>query len=289
MQGLHRYPVKSMAGEALSEATVAPGSGVAGDRAHAVLDVETGKVASAKHPKRWGSLLACRARLVDPADARGPVTIDLPGGAARSDHDDFDDRLSAAFGRSARLIAAPPALATYAQVKPGSERVGSTPLAIGSGSGTFFDVAPIHLVTTASLERLAALRPASSFAVGRFRPNLVIETPDAGFVEDDWVGRIVAIGDHMRLCITDPCPRCVMVTLAHDGITADPGALRAAAEHHLRFFPLLARKVASVGVYASVVRGGVVRVGDPVRLEQPAPLRRAAAFARAIGRAVWRR
>ena len=44
---LRRYPVKSMLGEALDVAPI-QARGVAGDRAYALIDVETGKVVSAK-------------------------------------------------------------------------------------------------------------------------------------------------------------------------------------------------------------------------------------------------
>ncbi len=57
---LWRYPVKSMRGEELNSAEITT-RGLRGDRAYAVIDAETGKVASAKHPKKWGRLFDCRA------------------------------------------------------------------------------------------------------------------------------------------------------------------------------------------------------------------------------------
>ena len=66
---LVRYPVKSMAGEALSSARVLPEHGLQGDRAFAVLDVRTGRIASAKHPRLWGGLLDYRPRFVEPPAA----------------------------------------------------------------------------------------------------------------------------------------------------------------------------------------------------------------------------
>jgi hypothetical protein len=50
VRALWRYPVKSMLGEELDEVDLSEG-GVVGDRAYALRDRETGKVASAKHPK----------------------------------------------------------------------------------------------------------------------------------------------------------------------------------------------------------------------------------------------
>lgn len=293
LQALLRYPVKSMAGEALTVARVLAGHGLHGDRTHALLDVETGRVASAKHPRRWGALLDCRARLLDaPVDeARpGPVSILLPDSTeVRSDHDDVDRTLSVALGRPVRLIRKPPPQATYDEVKPGQDAARGAPLAVGAGTGTFFDFAPIHLVTTASLDHLRQLRPASNFAVARFRPNLVIDTMTGpGFVENEWIGQIIAIGDRVRLFVTFPCPRCVMATLAQGVLPADAEVLRTVARHNRQLFALLARQMPTVGVYATVVQGGTVRLGDPVRLEGRAPLQRAAAFLHAIKRRIWR-
>ncbi len=117
----------------------------------------------------------------------------------------------------------------------------------------------MHVLTTATIGRLAELCPEGRFDARRYRPNIVVESTEgeSGFVENDWVGRTVAIGDAVRLKIERPCPRCVMTTLAQGDLPADPTILRTAAQHN----------EANVGVYASVVAGGKVRRGDPVRLE----------------------
>jgi hypothetical protein len=88
---------------------------------------------------------------------------------------------------------------------------------------------------------------------------MVVQTPmgEKDFVENAWIGKIIAIGDAVRLSITGPCPRCVMTTLAQGDLPKDPGILRAIAQHN----------DANVGVYASVLQGGKVRRGDTVRLE----------------------
>ncbi len=48
---LWRYPVKSMMGEELNASLVTE-RGLLGDRAHALVDRETGKVVSAKEPRK---------------------------------------------------------------------------------------------------------------------------------------------------------------------------------------------------------------------------------------------
>jgi uncharacterized protein YcbX len=124
--------------------------------------------------------------------------------------------------------------------------------------GTFFDLAAVHLVTTATLDRLRALAPESRFEARRFRPNLVVDVPGAagGFVEQGWVGRTLAVGAGVVLRVVGPCPRCVMTTLAQGDLPKDPGVLRTAARN----------AGGNVGVYAEVVRGGRVGRGDAVAL-----------------------
>jgi uncharacterized protein YcbX len=188
------------------------------------------------------------------------------------------------------LTATPPPQATYDEYHADRDASTGEPLAVGAGTGTFFDFAPIHLVTTATLAHLRKLGPGSSFEPTRFRPNLVIDTGAVeGFLENDWLGQVIAVGDDVRLCVTFPCPRCVMTTLAQGDLGADPEILRTAATHNLQFFALLGKKLPTVGAYATVVQGGEVRVGDSVRLVGRSPLRRVGAFAHAIKRAERRR
>ncbi|TLY26120.1 MAG: MOSC domain-containing protein, partial [Nitrospirae bacterium] len=77
------------------------------------------------------------------------------------------------------------------------------------------------------------------------------------FAEQAWIGRTLAIGDEVRLSITGPCGRCVMTTLAQGDLPTDSGILRTAVQHNQ----------GNVGVYATVVRGGMIRRGDRVRLD----------------------
>jgi uncharacterized protein YcbX len=124
--------------------------------------------------------------------------------------------------------------------------------------GTFFDCATVHLVTTATLNRLRDCYPHGRFEGQRFRPNIVVDPVggEQGFAEDAWIGHTLAIGDEVRLHITGPCGRCVMTTLAQGALLNDSEILRTAVQHHQ----------GQVGVYAAVVRGGTMRRGDRVRL-----------------------
>src|SRR6266446_6439949 len=103
---LWRYPVKSMMGEELN-ATEVTEHGLLGDRAYALVDAETGKVASAKNPRVWPNLFDFRAAYVEPprnAQPLPPARITLPDGESlTTDRADVEPRLSAAVGRPVRL------------------------------------------------------------------------------------------------------------------------------------------------------------------------------------------
>ena len=69
--------------------------------------------------------------------------------------------------------------------------------------GTFFDCAVIHVLTMATLDRLRELYPQGRFEVRRFRPNIVVQTSTGAtdFVENDWIGRELTIGQDVRLSL----------------------------------------------------------------------------------------
>src|SRR3989442_6402734 len=109
IRALWRFPVKSMLGEELDAADLGD-AGIVGDRAYAIRDRATGKVASAKHPKLWPDLLGCRAAFVEssrPASGPPPARIDLADGrSALSDAADLDAVRSGFFGRAVELACA---------------------------------------------------------------------------------------------------------------------------------------------------------------------------------------
>jgi uncharacterized protein len=260
------------------------GTGVVGDRAYALVDGETGAVASAKDPRRWAALLGFSARYsAEPGRGR-PLTITLPDGAEISSADpDIDRQLSSAAGRTVTLTGTPASGATYDEVWPdidglapeefvASLQTGQT----GAGEavtanqvgmlapGTFQDVSPITILTTASLRAAQRLHPAGDWDPRRFRMTILIEADGEGLIENDWLGRTLTIGT-VRLSILAPTPRCVMVTLAQPHLGADRSVLTTLARHNRAEVPGSGR-FACLGAYASVDLGGTMGVGDNVEL-----------------------
>jgi MOSC domain-containing protein len=261
---LWRYPVKSMMGEELNSSEISD-HGLLGDRQFAVVDRATGKVGGAKNPRKWGNFFDFRASYLQ-APRSGtrisPVRITLPAGeVVTSDQADLEQVLSCAFGRDIEFeeVSSVERTSDVAEEYwPDMEGLDhrDTVTNFEMPAGTFFDTALVHLLTTSTIDRLSELYPQGRFEVRRFRPNIVVATDDAGFVEDKWIGRTVLIGDAVRLAITDSCARCVMTTLPQGDLPKDSGILRTAAQHN----------GVNVGVYAAVISRGTVRRGDAVVL-----------------------
>ena len=276
---LRRYPVKSMLGESVRGACLTP-RGIGADRTHAVLDIASGKVASAKKPSQWRALLSCAARACggsqqDPSSS--PIEIVLPDGRTLEGTDaGVNAALSGILQREVRLIIKAPEGAQIERALPdevldlGTARnVGFQVSTLGTGSppGTFFDYAPIHLVTNVTVQRISAIA-GTHIEPLRYRPNIILDAPALpAFVENDWSGCILAIGANVRLQIIVPTPRCAVPTLAHGELPERPDALRVVAKLNRVAIPGKGQHPC-VGAYARVLADGYVECGDPVRLQR---------------------
>jgi len=286
IRALWRFPVKSMRGEELDAADLSDG-GIVGDRAYALVDRETGKVASAKHPKLWPNLLGCRAAFTEPprpGDKLPPARIELAdGNSVLSDAADVDDVLSRFFGRDVELARTAQNGYTIDQYHPDVEnydpeghrdevaeaRLGAAffnepglPSAVPEGS--FFDLFPLSVLTTSSLDQLSELEPQSRFDARRFRMNVIVDTPAPGFVENEWLGRTLAIGDDVKLGVALPDPRCVMPSLAQEDLPKDSQILKALARHNR--IDVAGTLYPCAGVYAVAEATGTIRRDDRVSL-----------------------
>jgi len=123
--------------------------------------------------------------------------------------------------------------------------------------GTYFDVFPIHILTTSSLKTMSSFNSTAVWDVRRFRPNFVIATNEElrGLPEANWGGRNLKLGT-MELHCEIPTTRCSMTTHAQNDLPKDASVLRSIVKEASQ----------NLGVYASVVREGRVSEGDTVEL-----------------------
>jgi uncharacterized protein YcbX len=253
-----------MLGEELNSSDVTE-RGFVGDRAYALIDQKTGKVASAKNPRKWGRLFDFRSVFIEPpqvVENIPRVRITFPDGTNFfSDQDDIDYSLSNVLGQNVRLMRASLEKPSYEEYWPDIDGLAQREKVTDEmmPSHTFFDIAVIHLLTTSTINRLRELYPEGRFEVRRFRPNIVMESAsgEKEFIENLWIGKNISIGKDVMLRVTGSCTRCVMTTLPQGDLPKDLGILRTVARYNQ----------VTAGVYASVHRGGTIRRGDPVRLE----------------------
>jgi uncharacterized protein len=202
---LHRWPVKSMAGDDLPALDLDAG-GAPGDRAHAVVDVHRDKLLTAREAPR---LLAWRARY---EGAR--VVLTAPDGAERGwDDDDMAQALADDLGRAVGLRHDP----------QGMQDLGCTVLV------TF----------EATVRALPGWRD-----LRRFRPNLHLDGDAPAFAEEGWEGRRLHVGDAVELELLHPCERCAIPTRDPDTQRKDAGLLRWLAREHDTLFGINARVLA---------------------------------------------
>lgn len=263
---LRRYPVKSMLGEEVAVAELDE-RGVRGDRALALVDVSTGRVATAKHPRLWRALL----RMAAAHDGSG-VRIVLPDGSTLGAGDaDADAVLSDLLGRPVRLAARRPAGAKVERPAPedvlehGVEAevpFETLEIAQGAPGAGFVDYAPVHLITTGTADHIG-VDPV------RYRPNVLVAGPPGQppFVEDSWVGREIRIGEVLLRGLL-PTPRCAVPTLEHGALPREPRAVLALLAGHRVDVPAFG-VLPCAGLYAEVVAPGRIRAGDEVVVDRP--------------------
>jgi uncharacterized protein YcbX len=244
--GLWRHPVKSLQGEPLATARVGA-DGVLGDREWGIRDERTGRILTAR---RRPELLGASASYVD----RTPL-VTLPDGRTVLGAGPGTDRALSDW--LASPVALVPSLGQAGRAEFFVDATDDTSQAVEwtMPTGRYVDTAPVLLLTTASLRSGAGLHPDGTWNPRRFRPNILVDLDDEGWVEDGWVGQTLRLGS-VELVPTQPCVRCTMVTRAQPGLDADTDVFRTLARHHR----------GHLGVWCDVTVPGSVSVGDRVSL-----------------------
>ena len=231
---LHRWPVKSMAGEPV-DALRLDTRGAAGDRTHAVWDVHRGaprRLTARQAPAllAWGAAYpgADGASLV-PEDPPSPV-LTAPDGATTYAWEDpaLPGALAASLGREVALR----------RDLRGQQ-----------------DLADSVLVTSAATHAALEAELGAAIDLRRWRTNAHVELDAAPYAEEGWEGAQLRIGD-AELDLLHPCERCVIPTRDPDTQDKWSGLLKHLFREHRGLFGMNARP-----------RGpATIRVGDPVVL-----------------------
>jgi uncharacterized protein YcbX len=277
VDAIMRFPIKSLLGESLEECEIVV-SGLLGDRGHALVDPSTGKIASAKQPNLWRDLLGFRARTTSQTDPRSITVSDGAGNKIDVSDPDFDAKVSELLGKMIKLINVRPTGIELNRARPDevmTEGMDATvtqdvlAIAAAAPDGGFFDFAPLHVMTSASLNAIRSAAPAASIHAERYRPNIVIETPPSMvFGENKWIGRKLRIGQSVSLEVIAPTPRCAVPMLAHGTLPQSREAVAAVNTLNKIEFPLLGPGTfPCLGAYAKVITTGAVSCGDRVILE----------------------
>jgi uncharacterized protein YcbX len=245
--GLWRYPVKSLQGEPTASARVED-DGVLGDRQWGIRDERTGRILTAR---RRPELLSASASYDDHA----PV-ITLPDGRAVIGPGPRTDRqLSDWLASRVSLVTSANTNAGRAEFFVDATNDTSQAVEWTMPQGRYVDAAAVLVLSTASLRTAARLHPNGLWDPRRFRPNVLVDLDGEGWIEDEWVGQSIRVGE-ASLIPTQPCIRCTMVTRAQPGLDADADVFRTLARHHRGHF----------GVWSDVLASGTISVGDRASL-----------------------
>ncbi len=228
-----RYPVKSVGGEPLTEATVTE-LGVVGDRAFGLFDPATDTVLTAR---RCPALLMASAHYDD-----GEVALRLPDGSETAD----DEVLSRWLGQDVELRAA-------AGQSGGTYEV---PLDFENDDDWVSWQGPADAWHDSARTRVSMIGAMSlrGWDWRRFRINLELDGIGGPGAENAWVGSIVSIGSSLQLEVTKQIDRCVIVTRPQPGLDRDLGVLRR----------INAELDSCLGIGSLVTQTGAITVGDPV-------------------------
>ncbi|HWH92989.1 MAG TPA: MOSC N-terminal beta barrel domain-containing protein [Baekduia sp.] len=200
---LHRWPVKSLAGEDAEALNLDP-RGVAGDRAHALYDVHRGQPRRLTARQAPGMLRWAAAYDGVPGAALGPSDVPLPhltapdGTTYRWDDPRLPGALSEDLGREVTLR---------------------------RDLSLMQDLGNSVLVTTGATLEAVATAIGRALDLRRFRTNVHLELDADAYAEEGWEGRRLRVGD-TELQLLHACERCVIPTRDPGDVTKDPEILR---------------------------------------------------------------
>ncbi|WP_377891124.1 MOSC domain-containing protein [Alkalihalobacillus sp. R86527] len=227
-----RHPVKSMRGQRVNETKVM-NYGLYGDRSHALLDENESFLTITQFP----DMVTYTAVFSGPDSLESfpePIVTTMSGGTSNWSDEEWLEEIEERSGKKLKRIS----------YHPEHVPVGA------------IEEANLLLVTDASLNALAEAW-GREVDDRRFRPNLQIAlTNQEAFVEQEWIGKTLQIGENVKVDVTGPCERCMIITVDPESGSRQPDLLKRVVKHHRNQF----------GIYLRVVETGIIKVGDDIHL-----------------------
>lgn len=230
-----RHPVKSFYGESVQKTRIME-YGLYGDRSHAFLDdTRPGKFLTIT---QFPEMVRYKARFVgeELVEEYPEVEIMTPDGKTFNWGDEeLTSEIEHKSKRKTSLVTYPPSHVPLGAIEEEH----------------------IQLVTDASLDKLKEIWGKSEIDYRRFRPNLLISLKEKiPFIEDQWFGKRVRLGNEVEIKLKRHCERCMIITVNPESAERDATLLKTVVKERNNYF----------GVYASVIKMGKIHVGDEVLL-----------------------
>ncbi len=282
---VYRYPVKSMGGERMETAKISK-HGLAGDRTWAVYNTAAREIQGGRNLPKLLQLRASYTREPNGTD-KGAIRVIFPDDSfIEADEALESEKLSSFVGAPTRLMPLEPAsnIAHYLRarttpeemkkqmgVSEGEATVDFSSLslsALATGAlfatapGAYYDLFPLHIMTTGSLTHMQTISGNTNFSVERFRPNILVSNSMTNAVEEfTWNGLSLSLGG-VRIKVEAETVRCSIPGRAQFGIVEDKTIVQAVARLSNRH----------LGVYASVLDEGTIHQGDAITVHTNALL-----------------
>ncbi|MEX2304467.1 MAG: MOSC domain-containing protein [Bryobacterales bacterium] len=254
VEGLCRYPVKSMRGEELQEVFVGF-PGVYGDRLYAFRSSAAPKGFPWLTGREHQAILLYRPRYRYPERSTKPGNLaeaEALGSGITAVYEDLSDLMvDVETPAGERLAMDDPRLMSMLR-----EGIGDSELTLLRSHRAMTDCSPVSIFSIQTARQLSR-ELGIDVDKQRFRANLYVDLESGkGFGEDEFVGRSLRIGATTVIAVVKRDSRCKMITLDPDTAQPNPEVMKHLAREH----------EGQAGVYGAVLVEGTIRPGDEITL-----------------------
>ncbi|HWJ78577.1 MAG TPA: MOSC N-terminal beta barrel domain-containing protein [Niallia sp.] len=228
-----RHPVKSFTGESVESVEVMS-YGLYGDRSHAFIDKKSGKYVTIT---QYPNMVTYRARFIgeEKADVFPRIEISTNDGSTYDwNDDDLLKRISQESNRQIDRVTYQPDFVPFPAIEEDN----------------------LLLISTTSLRELENTY-GEEVDERRFRGNIIYEIENKELTEDNLIGKVLCIGNDVKIRVNKYCERCMIITVNPETGTKDPKLLKQIVKERSNHF----------GLYGSVLQTGKIKNGDSIQIK----------------------